>query len=247
MTQLQPDLQETEPRPEPADETKPKSSLSLSPKSLTLLAVIGLLLVQVLIVLFVLVPMYSNNSQTRSEIAAEESTQASLQQQINEAKSQNTQLAALQETLAQLQSEIPTQIDQEGFLRKVNDIVGSNGVAMKTINWKDAITFADFTKIVTAYPVQPTNPTADQQKVVAQVNAALTAASNDAQLQAVPVSITVTGTFDRMAGFISSAQHLDRIYWVNSISVSEATSGDDAGSEFTAVLSGYTFIRPDAG
>ncbi|WP_028244577.1 type 4a pilus biogenesis protein PilO [Pseudoclavibacter soli] len=246
MTQLQPDLQETEPSPQPAPAAKPKSSLSLSPKSLTLVAVIGLLLVQVLIVLFVLVPMYSNNSQTRSEIAAEESTQASLQQQINEAKAQNTQLAALQETLAQLQSEIPTQIDQEGFLRKVNDIVGSNAVSLGSINWKDAITFADFTKIVADYPVQPTSVTADQQKVYAQVNAALEAAVSDTQLQAVPVSITVTGTFDRMAGFISSAQHLDRIYWVNGINVSQDSSSDGA-TQFTAVLSGYTFIRPDAG
>lgn len=71
---------------------------------------------------------------------------------------------------------------------------------LSSINWKDPITFADFKKVVDDYPIQPSSVTADQERVYEQVNAALAAAANDSRLQAVPVSITVKGGYENMAG-----------------------------------------------
>jgi Tfp pilus assembly protein PilO len=219
-------------------------SSSITPRTLMIFAIVGIALVQVLVVVLVLVPVFRTGAETNQKVSEEQARQTQLQQQITDAKSQASQMSTLQAQLTQLQGELPGAIDQEGFLRSINGIVGANGVQLSSINWKDPITFADFKKVVDDYPIQPSSVTADQERVYEQVNAALAAAANDSRLQAVPVSITVKGGYENMAGFISAAQHLDRIYWVNGVNINRE-SGDDANS-YTAVLSGYTFIRPES-
>lgn len=243
MSQVNPQAAQDEEHQNRAPVPAPVKTSGLSPKTVTTFAVLALVLAQILVAVFLFMPMAKGAAESRKEIAAEQTTQATLQQQITAAEAQTNQLDTLKATLEQLKQQIPGSLDQEGFLRTVNDIVDSNHVKLNSINWKDPITFEDFTTIVSAYPIQPDNVEADQQLVYDEVNAALEAAASDTDLRAVPVNITVSGDYDEMGGFIKSAQTLDRIYWVNGINISQSSgSGEEAG-DYTAVLTGYTFIR----
>ncbi|MCD7101128.1 type 4a pilus biogenesis protein PilO [Pseudoclavibacter sp. 13-3] len=223
--------------------TEHHSSLS-SPKSIRLLTVVTLALLQIVVLCFVIIPLFQNGYRTAGQVDQETSQQSIYQSQISQAKAAAGQINTLRDEFAQLQTSIPATNDQDGFLRSVNDIVSQNGVQLTGISWKDAISYADFVKGVQDYPIAPASSAADQQSTLTRTQQAIDATASDASLQAVPVEITVQGaSYDYAPGFVRAAQSMDRIFWVNAVTVQEMKSGSDQKA-YQTVLSGYTFVRP---
>ncbi|KAB1658846.1 type 4a pilus biogenesis protein PilO [Pseudoclavibacter sp. CFCC 11306] len=222
-------------------------SMLQSPKTIRLLTIVTLVALQVIVLVFVIVPLFQNGYRIDAQVTQENTQQTIYQSQIAQAKQQAGQISSLRDQFADLQRSIPATTDQDGFLRSVNDIVAQNGVQLTGITWKDPISYAEFLKIVQDYPISAQPPAVDQQQAVDRTQQALDATASDDRLQAVPVSITVRGSsYDYAPGFVQAAQGTDRIFWVNAVSAQEikSGSGDNATVSYQTVLSGYTFIRP---
>ena len=167
-------------------------------------------------------------------------------------KNEQKKLPALKKQLKALELSIPSNIDGSAYIRGLNDLASSAGVTITAIKVEDP---SAYSSPVAAVPAASTTPS-PSPSASASPSAAATAPvaagwtpPTDALVTAsnfvdIPVTITITGTWDQSLGFIKGLQTGKRLFLVTGIVTKQA----DDGSGLTTSISGfiYALIDPKA-
>ncbi|ADG74729.1 hypothetical protein Cfla_1832 [Cellulomonas flavigena DSM 20109] len=164
-------------------------------------------------------------------------------------------------TLESLRTQIPTSPALAPYLRELEAIATGKGVALTTFTPSPAAEVVLAQPVVPAAPAAPVDATADATEPAAQGDATAAPAAPAAPagptvpagMAAVPVSLTVVGTYDAATGFVSDLQSLtQRLFLVSGLSVTgqdeaEPSAGRPATQvgDVEIVVTGYLYVLPE--
>ncbi|WHP17782.1 hypothetical protein [Cellulomonas sp. ES6] len=222
-------------------------------------------------------PALSDASDTRIQTESVEAQNAGLQAKLDALVADAPNLSQYEAQLETLRAGIPTDADLTEYLRRIDEVAAARGVTVTSVTpgvptgvvpsqsqLDGSAAPADGaapTDGATATPAPSATPGTEQDEAQSQALAQAMAelASQLDGFQAVPISLTVMGSFPATTGFVGDLQSADgRLLLVTDVTVTgqpeqAASDGRPATQEGDAevVLSGYLFVlddpRPDDG
>lgn len=187
-------------------------------------ALIGALTAAVIVALgwtLVISPMRSATAEVQDQVASQLSSNAASLDTVAQLKKQSAQLGAEKAKLAALKSAIPSEQEIPTLIRQISAAAKDTGVSLSELT--------------------PSSPL----PVVANPNAAATPNAPVSGLQEVPLSISVTGTYEQTQFFLNSLERLKRGVLVHGIDLAAVPGGTD-GQFLTAIRAGV-FINDQLG
>jgi Tfp pilus assembly protein PilO len=194
---------------------------------------------------------------SRAQTAVERDHNALLTQQIATLKEQFTHLDEYKAQLAELQVQLPPQADLSALNTELQALVASAGLTTTTFGVTTAQAFVPVA--TAAAPVADAAATTAAGTTTAVAGTAATGAApvdpvaSFAGFYAVPVSITVVGTYDATLAFLDSLQTTtSRLYLVGSVTATSqrdggAGSGKPATSsgDLETTIAGFAYVLQD--
>ncbi|CAN5192267.1 hypothetical protein BH11ACT4_BH11ACT4_00170 [soil metagenome] len=183
------------------------------------------------------------NSQLVDAQAQISTTQAALISLKNEKK----KLPELKSRLQALQLSIPSKIDGSAYIRGLNDLASSAGVTITTIVVTPPQAYIPpVSATPAATPSASPSPSASPATAATAPAATGWTPTTDALITGtnfvtIPVTVTVTGSFEGSLNFINGLQTGTRLFLVTGI----VTKQSDNGSGVTATVSGYIYALTD--
>ncbi len=192
-------------------------------------------------------PQLAAASTANAQLVDAQSQISTTQAALISLKNEQKKLPDMKAQLKALQLSIPSNIDGSAYIRGLNDLASAAGVTITSIAVTDPQAYVP--------PVLPTpaaTPTARPSASATPAPAAATPAvigwvpTMDALITGtnfvtIPVTVTVTGSFDGSLGFIHGLQTGTRLFLVTGIVTKEA----EGGSGVTATVSGYIYALID--
>jgi Tfp pilus assembly protein PilO len=166
-------------------------------------------------------PQRSHASQLRKQAASVESSNATLQTQVDELRAQERNLPAQQAWLAQFAERIPNNPGLPALIRQLSSAADSAGVDLNSLS--------------------PGPPALVSQT---QSSGAVTLPTSSSLAQ-ISVAITANGPYFNLEQFFANLESLRRVLIVDSFSVAPAGSTSSAGSD-SASISARVFMTPPA-
>jgi Tfp pilus assembly protein PilO len=172
---------------------------------------------------------------------------------LAELKEQFENLDELTTELEALQLAVPFTVDVPDFLRQLNSSAAATGVSISEITIDEARAYG------APPPVEPAAQPAEGDDVEAGAAAEPIPAAapiappsvtdprvSAANFVAVPVSVTVAGTYSAVQSFISAAQHGDRLFLALGMNLSPSDAAA-VGSEamYSGVINGFIYVLID--
>lgn len=202
----------------------------------------------------------ADRDQQRSVDAANDTKAAELARLRERAKS----LPKLQAELASLEASIPATASMSSFYASLDTVAGNTGVTVSAITTSDAVAYAP--------PAGATDGAADGgsdagsgatsggDTASASPSASATASATPStpttttdpkitgsNFSAVPVSVSVDGSFDQALAFVGGVQSGARLFLINAItSTSSDAAGEDGAASTTWTFSGYVYVLTDS-
>lgn len=216
-------------------------------------------------------PALATAADTRTQTESVEAQNASLQAKLDALVADAPNLPQYQADLEELRVGIPTDPSMTTYLRRIDEVALARGVTVTAVTpgqpagvvpsqaqlGADAAGTDGTTATDGATPAPSPSATASTEEQDAQSEALSQAmAALAAQLdgfEAIPISVTVIGSFPATTGFVADLQSPDgRLLLVTDVSVTgqpeeEATEGRPATHEGDAevVVNGYLFVLAD--
>ncbi|THG29657.1 type 4a pilus biogenesis protein PilO [Naasia lichenicola] len=149
-------------------------------------------------------------------------------------------LPALESQLATLDASVPSNADSAALLSQINAIAASAGVVVDGVKLEDA----------TAYTPPPP---ADPSVATTDGTASAATAYSDPRITAgnfiqIPVTVSVTGSYENVQAFLAGLQNGSRLFLVNSFQSTRNASEDGssttitADSSVSAVIGGFVYV-----
>ena len=172
-------------------------------------------------------------------------TQAALISLKNEQK----KLPDMKAQLKALQLSIPSNIDGSAYIRGLNDLASAAGVTITSIAVTDPQAYVPpVSATPAATPTASPSPSPSATPPPAAATPAISgwvptmdALITGTNFVTIPVTVTVTGSFDGSLGFIHGLQTGTRLFLVAGIVTKQA----EGGSGVTATVSGYIYALID--
>lgn len=181
----------------------------------------------------------SSAGDDREQASVIEQSNATLAERVDAGQVAQQSFDTLSAQLADLRANIPSALDQEGFFAELSEVGATNAISIDGLTLGDATPFEQISPEVVAVLESVSGDDAAKASAAADAIASADASS----LVAYPVTVTATGDYDSIAGFISGVQYSTRLFWVNGIDISEPEKDQ---TEYTVVLSGDIFVLADA-
>jgi Tfp pilus assembly protein PilO len=217
----------------------------------TLVAIVAVALVGWFLGISPIVAQTNNANVQRTSL---ETLNGTSEARVAELKEEFAGISSIEAKLTGLQESVPMTADLPVFLREVNSLTSSNDVTLGTVSIGDAQSYvapvsatetstdSASGSTATASPSPSPSATASTDST-SSTTATATATGPGARLVQIPISITVTGTYAKVMAFTGGVQNGDRLYFVNSVNVVQATSDSD---DFTATIAGFIYVLPAA-
>lgn len=176
--------------------------------------------------------------------ATNQTTAAELARLQERAKS----LPALKAELAKLTASVPSSASMSSFYGSVDDVAARTGVKVSAITTSDAVAY---TSPAAAAPATEDSTATDDPTATASAepSAAATTATTDPSISgknfsAIPVSVSVDGSFDQALSFIGGLQDGARLFLVNTVtsSASQDSTDESATASTTWTFGGYVYV-----
>jgi len=191
---------------------------------------------------------------SRSQAADQRSQNAILQAKLAKLADEFTHLDEYKATLATLRQQVPEQADLTAINRGLASLAATSGVTITAIN---ATTPIDFSPVQTSGAATPA-PTTGAAGAAANGTAGSSATTSTPAASAttvkgfyaVPLSITLVGTYDQTTAFLSSFQTgSGRIFLATGIAAaSQQAAGASAGrpavaaGDLSLTITGYAYV-----
>lgn len=169
--------------------------------------------------------------QQRQSVAADNAVKLA---QLHKLESDFKQLPALKATLKQLEESVPPSSELPAMISNLDALAASTGTTIESIAVKDAqpyappaVTPAPASGTTTSTPAPTATPTAAPAPTPAKpqapapvTNAQVTAAN----FVAIPVSISVNGSYSQALAFVDGLQHGKRLFLVTTFASSKSAA-----------------------
>ena len=177
-------------------------------------------------------PQRSHAADLRSQAAGVEQSNDQLRNQLSSLKAQAKDLPKQQARLAEIAKKIPNNPALPTLIRNLSDAADSAGV--------------DLVSLAPAQPVALVSAVAAPAGRPAAGSAGSAVATP--QVEQVPVTLSVTGSYFNLEQFVSNLEQLDRAMIVDGWSMSPGAKGDASKpdkSQVTAQIQARVFMAPD--
>ena len=163
-------------------------------------------------------------------------------------KERSKSLPALKAELAKLTASVPGSASMSSFYGAVDKVAAGAGVKVSAITTSDAVAYtAPVPAASTADAAATDEATASASATAAPTTGATTAtdpAISGKNFSAIPVSVSVDGSFDQALAFVGGLQDGARLFLVNTVSSSASQDSADASaaSSTTWTFGGYVYV-----
>ncbi|KQR16194.1 hypothetical protein [Cellulomonas sp. Leaf334] len=207
---------------------------------------------------FAVSPTMSAAAEVRSEAEQTREMNEILDLKVDQLKADFAKLPEYQAELAGIQLQIPTDAMLADYLRQLDQIAVAHSVALTTVTPSIPQTVVLAAPVVTAAPepapTEGTEGTEGSADGVEAPPAPAPGAGGPTGFTAIPLSLTVIGTYDNTLAFLNSLQNgTQRLFLVTGFTGTAQKEGDaSSGRPATAVgdqelvIAGYTYVLPDA-
>ena len=194
-------------------------------------------------------PKLSEARAARTDLVAAEAQNTVFEAQLATLKEQYKSIDSLRSELADLRQAVPNGPDMPDFVGHLDDIAEANGVTLTSITVSDAQPYVPMVAAPAAEAQPAPGAPADVTATAAPVNAAATAATaataeaaavpapvvnplvTAENFVAVPISLSIEGTYDDVVKFVQGLQQGQRLVMVTAFNTSAvADSGKVIGS-----------------
>ena len=191
-------------------------------------------------------PKLSEARAARTDLVAAEAQNTVFEAQLATLKEQYKSIDSLRSELADLRQAVPNGPDMPDFVGHLDDIAEANGVTLASITVSDAQPYVPMVAAPAAEAQPAPGAPADDTATAAPVDAAATAATAEAaavpapvvnplvtaeNFVAVPISLSIEGTYDDVVKFVQGLQQGQRLVMVTAFNTSAvADSGKVIGS-----------------
>jgi Tfp pilus assembly protein PilO len=184
-------------------------------------------------------PVVAESAASDTQVASVTQANLASQQKLNLLKQQYANIGPLQKSLDSLRQSIPETPDASAFLQEIDQLSAAEGVTITVVTIGSSTVYQAPTAAVgsTPTPTATSTPTPTPTTSTTPAAPATTAAG---QFVEIPVSITVTGGFDAVRGFVGALQKGQRLYLATSVGINQGASAAGAVAA-TGTLSGFIF------
>ncbi|ROP72397.1 hypothetical protein [Curtobacterium sp. PhB115] len=165
-------------------------------------------------------------------------------------KERSKSLPALKAELAKLTASVPGSASMSSFYGAVDKVAAGSGVKVSAITTSDAVAYT------APVPAASTEDAAATDEATATASASATAAPTTGattatdpaisgkNFSAIPVSVSVDGSFDQALAFVGGLQDGARLFLVNTVSSSASQDSADASAaaSTTWTFGGYVYV-----
>lgn len=177
--------------------------------------------------------------------------------EVDRLREQAKSLPKLRSELERLTRSVPGSASMSSFYASVNSVAQSTGVTVSSITTEDAVPYSSpaaattgtgatdaATPAATASPSATPDPSATAAPGASATGAPSISASD---FSAIPVSVSVDGSFDQALDFVGGMQSGGRLFLINAISSTAAQESTDGATPDTTTwtFGGFVYVLSD--
>ena len=195
----------------------------------------------------------------RAELSRQQAVELNIQNELvlADLKEQYEQLDELSADLEKLQLAVPYTVDAPNFFRQLNGLAAATGVSVSEITIDEARAYGAPPPVV---PVEePAADAASEDSAASDPAPEPVAAAapisppsvtdprvTAANFVAVPVTVTVSGTYNAVQSFVSAAQHGERLFLALGMNLTPSDAAAVGGEAlYSGVINGFIYVLID--
>ncbi|MFJ4295869.1 hypothetical protein [Curtobacterium sp. NPDC089689] len=228
-----------------------------------LLAVASMVIVALAGFFFGVQPQLAQAAADREQQVGVDATNRTTASELARLKERAKSLPKLEAELATLTDSVPASASMSKFYASVDAVAARSGVKVSAITTADALAYTQPTSTTatapgtdsTASPEASATATPDAEATGGASPSPTASTVTDpritpANFSAIPVTVSVDGSFDQALAFVGGMQDGPRLFLVNAVSSTAAqstTGGSDSGSSdaTTWTFGGYVYVLSD--
>ncbi|TDW49442.1 hypothetical protein EDF52_104216 [Curtobacterium sp. PhB42] len=198
-------------------------------------------------------PQLAQAANDRVEQTSVDATNRTTAAELARLKDRAKSLPALKAELAKLTASVPSGANMSSFYGAVDGVAATSGVKVSAITTSDAVAYTAPVSAGTATDADaaPTDEATEgaTASATAEPTAAATTPLTDPAISgenfsAIPVSVSVDGSFDQALAFVGGLQDGARLFLVNTVSSSATQDSTDqaAAASTTWTFGGYVYV-----
>lgn len=217
-----------------------------------LLAVVAMVVVALAGFFLGVQPHLAQAASDRTDQVSVDATNRTTAAELARLKDRAKSLPAMQAELAELTASVPSSANMSSFYGAVDSVAARAGVKVSTITTSDAVAYTAPAAASTAAGTEDSSASATDEATpeptAASTGAATTTVTDPAisaaNFSAIPVSVSVDGSFDQALSFVGGMQDGARLFLVTTVSssVSQESTDPAAAAATTWTFGGYVYV-----
>ncbi|PZF14211.1 hypothetical protein [Curtobacterium sp. MCLR17_034] len=221
-----------------------------------LLAVVAMVVVALAGFFLGVQPHLAQAASDRTDQVSVDATNRTTAAELARLKDRAKSLPAMKAELAELTTSVPSSANMSSFYGAVDSVAARAGVKVSAITTSDAVAYTAPVAASTAAGTDDSSASATDEatdeapdEATAVSTGAATAPVTDpaisaANFSAIPVSVSVDGSFDRALSFVGGMQDGARLFLVTTVSssISQDSTDPAAAAATTWTFGGYVYV-----
>ncbi|PZE35246.1 MULTISPECIES: hypothetical protein [unclassified Curtobacterium] len=217
-----------------------------------LLAVVAMVVVALAGFFLGVQPHLAQAASDRTDQVSVDATNRTTAAELARLKDRAKSLPAMKAELAELTTSVPSSANMSAFYGAVDSVAARAGVKVSAITTSDAVAYTAPVAASTAAGTEDSSASATDEATpepTAASTGAATAPVTDpaisaANFSAIPVSVSVDGSFDQALSFVGGMQDGARLFLVTTVSssISQESTDPAAAAATTWTFGGYVYV-----
>ncbi|MCS6561658.1 MULTISPECIES: hypothetical protein [Curtobacterium] len=217
-----------------------------------LLAVVAMVVVALAGFFLGVQPHLAQAASDRTDQVSVDATNRTTAAELARLKDRAKSLPAMKAELAELSASVPSSANMSSFYGAVDSVAARAGVKVSAITTSDAVAYTAPVPATTAAGTEDPSASATDEATpepTATPTGSATAPVTDpaisaANFSAIPVSVSVDGSFDQALSFVGGLQDGARLFLVTTVSssVSQDSTDPAAAAATTWTFGGYVYV-----
>lgn len=217
-----------------------------------LLAVVAMVVVALAGFFLGVQPHLAQAASDRTDQVSVDATNRTTAAELARLKDRAKSLPAMKAELAELTTSVPSSANMSSFYGAVDGVAARAGVKVSAITTSDAVAYTAPVAASTAAGTEDSSASATDEATpepTAASTGAATAPVTDpaisaANFSAIPVSVSVDGSFDQALSFVGGMQDGARLFLVTTVSssISQDSTDPAAAAATTWTFGGYVYV-----
>ncbi|MCS6552606.1 hypothetical protein NYS55_14340 [Curtobacterium flaccumfaciens pv. flaccumfaciens] len=217
-----------------------------------LLAVVAMVVVALAGFFLGVQPHLAQAASDRTDQVSVDATNRTTAAELARLKDRAKSLSAMKAELAELTTSVPSSANMSSFYGAVDGVAARAGVKVSAITTSDALAYTAPVAASTAAGTEDSSASATDEATpepTAASTGAATAPVTDpaisaANFSAIPVSVSVDGSFDQALSFVGGMQDGARLFLVTTVSssISQDSTDPPAAAATTWTFGGYVYV-----